>query len=157
MSPTDTVVRREIVVDAPIDRAFSTFVERFGDFKPPEHNLLQSPIAKTTFEPHVGGNIYDVAEDGSECRWARILAYDPPDRVVFTWDISPYWQIQTDPALASEVEVRFSADGPDRTRVALEHRNLDRHGDGWEGVRDGVDDDAGWPLYLSRYAALFGT
>jgi len=150
----DTVVRREIVVEAPIAHAFSTFVERFGDFKPPEHNLLASPIARTTFDPQVGGHIYDVAEDGSECRWARILAYDPPDRVVFSWDISPYWQLQTDPDKASEVEVRFSAETPSRTRVELEHRHLDRHGDGWEGVRDGVDNDAGWPLYLSRYAAL---
>ena len=150
----DTVVRREIVVEAPIAHAFSTFVERFGDFKPPEHNLLASPIARTTFDPQVGGHIYDVAEDGSECRWARIIAYDPPDRVVFSWDISPYWQLQTDPDKASEVEVRFSAETPSRTRVELEHRHLDRHGDGWEGVRDGVDNDAGWPLYLSRYAAL---
>ncbi len=156
MSPTDTVVRREIVVDVPIDRAFSTFVERFGDFKPPEHNLLQSPIAKTVFDPHVGGNIYDVGEDGTECRWARILAYDPPDRVVFSWDISPSWQLQTDPGLASVVEVRFASDGPDRTRVELEHRHLERHGEGWEGVRDGVEGDAGWPLYLARYAALLG-
>jgi len=151
----DTVVHREIVVEAPIAHAFSTFVERFGDFKPPEHNLLASPIARTTFDPHVGGHIYDVAEDGSECRWARILAYDPPDRVVFSWDISPYWQLETDLEKASEVEVRFSAETPNRTRVELEHRHLDRHGDGWEGVRDGVDNDAGWPLYLSRYAALF--
>jgi len=147
----DTVVRREIVVEAPVAHAFSTFVERFGDFKPPEHNLLGSPIARTTFDPEVGGHIYDVGEDGSECRWARILAYEPPGRVVFSWDISPYWQLETDPDRTSEVEVRFSAETADRTRVELEHRHLDRHGDGWEGVRDGVADDAGWPLYLARY------
>lgn len=151
---TDTVVCREVVVNASIDKAFAAFTERFGDFKPPEHNLLGSPIARTTFDAYVGGNIYDVAEDGSECRWARVLVYEPPDRVVFSWDISPYWQIQGDPSHASEVEVRFIADG-DRTKVELEHRNLDRHGEGWEGVREGVDNDAGWPLYLSRYAALF--
>jgi uncharacterized protein YndB with AHSA1/START domain len=150
----DTVVRREIVVEAPLAEAFSTFVERFGDFKPPEHNMLATPIARTTFDPKVGGHIYDVGEDGSECRWARILAYEPPDRVVFSWDISPYWQIETDLDRASEVEVRFTAETPERTRVLLEHRHLERHGDGWEGVRDGVADDAGWPLYLSRYAAL---
>src|SRR5437660_6559217 len=138
----DTVVRREIVVEAPIAHAFSTFVERFGDFKPPEHNLLASPIARTTFDPQVGGHIYDVAEDGSECRWARILAYDPPDRVVFSWDISPRWQLETDLANASEVEVRFVAESDGRTRVELEHRNIDRHGPGWEGVHAGVDDEA---------------
>lgn len=153
MSTTDAVVRREIVVDAAIDKAFSTFVERFGDFKPKEHNLLGSPIVRTTFDPEVGGHVYDVAEDGSECRWARVLAYEPPHRVVVSWDISPSWQIESDPAHASEVEVRFWPEGSDRTRVELEH-HLDRHGEGWEGVREGVDGDAGWPLYLERYAAL---
>ena len=106
------------------------------------------------FEPKVGGHIVDRAEDGSECRWARILAFEPPSRVVFSWDIGPTWQLEHDPENASEVEVRFTADGPSRTRVELEHRHLDRHGPGWEGVREGVDGDGGWPLYLQRYAAL---
>ena len=156
MTATDTVVRREIVVDAPIDKAFSTFVDRFGDFKPKEHNMLSSPIARTTFDPEVGGHIYDVGEDGSECRWARVLAYEPPNRVLLSWDISPRWQIETDPEKTSEWEVRFTAETPHRTRVELEHRKLDRHGDGWQGVRDGVAGDQGWPLYLQRYAGLFG-
>jgi uncharacterized protein YndB with AHSA1/START domain len=150
----DTVVHKEIVVEAPIERAFSVFTDRFGDFKPPEHNLLGAPITETTFEPRIGGHIYDRAEDGSECRWARIRAYEPPTRVVFSWDISPSWQLEPDPANASEVEVRFVAEGPDRTRVELEHRHIDHHGPGWEAVHDGVDSDGGWPLYLTRYAAL---
>ena len=153
----DTVVRKEIVVEAPIERAFSVFTDRFGDFKPREHNLLAAPIAETVFEPRVGGHIYDRAEDGSECRWARILAYEPPTRVVFSWDIGPTWQLETDPANASEVEVRFVAEGPTRTRVELEHRHIDRHGPGWDAVHDGVDGDAGWPLYLTRYAALLSS
>jgi len=153
---TSTVVRRQIVVQAPIERAFAVFTERFGDFKPPEHNLLKAPIAETVFEPRVGGHIYDRAVDGSECRWARILAYQPPDRVVFSWDISPQWQIETEPENTSEVEVRFIAEAPGRTRVELEHRNIDRHGPGWQAVADGVSHDAGWPLYLARYGALFG-
>jgi uncharacterized protein YndB with AHSA1/START domain len=149
------VVRKQVVVEAPIDRAFMVFTERFGDFKPLEHNLLGAPITETVFEPRVGGNIYDRAEDGSECRWARILAYDPPDLVVFSWDISPRWQLETDPELTSEVEVRFFAETPRRTRVELEHRHIDRHGPGWQAVREGVDEGEGWPLYLARYAALF--
>jgi uncharacterized protein YndB with AHSA1/START domain len=150
----DTVVRKDIVVEAPVERAFSVFTDRFGDFKPREHNLLGAPITETTFEPRVGGHIYDRAEDGSECRWARILAYEPPTRVVFSWDIGPTWQIETDLANTSEVEVRFIAEGPDRTRVELEHRHIDRHGPGWDAVYHGVDGDGGWPLYLTRYAAL---
>jgi len=155
MTSADTVVRREIVVDAPVERAFAVFIERFGDFKPKEHNLLRSPIVETVFEPKVGGHIYDRGEDGSECAWARILAFEPPDRVVFSWDIGPTWQIEQDPDNASEVEVRFVAEAPRRTRIELEHRNLDRHGPGWESVRDGVAHDQGWPLYLGRYAELF--
>ena len=154
-SATTTTVRRQILVNAPISEAFKVFTERFGDFKPPEHNLLQAAIAETVFEPRVGGNIFDRAVDGSECRWARILAFEPPNRVVFSWDISPQWQIETNADLTSEVEVRFFVETPERTRVELEHRNLDRHGYGWESVRDGVDNEAGWPLYLQRYAALF--
>ena len=111
MTQTDAAtVRKQIVVDAPIERAFTVFTERFGDFKPPEHNLLGAPIAETVFEPRVGGGIVDRAADGSECRWARILAFDPPDRVVFSWDISPRWTIETDPGQSSEVEVRFYAE-----------------------------------------------
>jgi len=72
--------------------------------------------------------------------------------VLFSWDISPQWQIETDPDKTSEVEVRFVAEGPDRTRVELEHRHLDRHGPGWESARDGVAGDQGWPLYLARFA-----
>jgi uncharacterized protein YndB with AHSA1/START domain len=149
-----TVVRRQIVVEAPIDKAFAVFTERFGDFKPPEHNLLASPIAETVFEPRVGGSIFDRGEDGSECHWARVLVYEPPQRVVFSWDIGPTWQVETEPENTSEVEVVFTAEGPDRTRVELEHRNLDRHGPGWESVSGGVGHDQGWPLYLERYAAL---
>jgi uncharacterized protein YndB with AHSA1/START domain len=147
-----TSVRNSIVVEAPIERAFSVFTEGFGSFKPPEHNMLPVDIEETVFETHVGGHIYDRGVDGSECRWARVLAFEPPDRVVFSWDISPHWQIETDPDRASEVEVRFVAEAPGRTRVELEHRNLDRHGEGWEGVREGVDGAQGWPLYLDRFA-----
>lgn len=150
----DATVRREIVVEAPIERAFRVFTERFDEIKPREHNLLGTDIAESVFEPEAGGRVYDRGVDGSECQWGRVLAYEPPDRIVFTWDIGPTWQLETDLARASEVEVRFVADGPDRTRVELDHRHIDRHGPGWEGVYAGVDSDGGWPLYLARYAAL---
>jgi uncharacterized protein YndB with AHSA1/START domain len=147
-----TFIRHEVVVEAPIERAFSVFTKGFSSFKPPEHNMLGVDIAETVFELREGGHVYDRGVDGSECRWARVLAYEPPSRVVISWDISPQWQIETDLEKTSEVEVRFFPETPDRTRVQLEHRNLDRHGDGWEAVREGVDGDAGWPLYLHRFA-----
>ena len=128
MSETSSAVRHEAVVQGVPARAFDVFTRRFGDVKPKEHNLLSSPIVETVFEHYVGGNIVDRAEDGSECRWARVLVFEPPHRVVFTWDISPRWSLETDLDMTSEVEVVFTADGEDRTRVTLEHRHLDRHG-----------------------------
>ena len=151
---TQASVRTQILVDAPITRAFSVFTEEFDRIKPREHNMLDVEIAETVFEPREGGRIYDRGVDGSECQWARVLAYEPPDRVVFSWDISPRWQIEPDHEKTSEVEVRFIAEAPERTRVELEHRNLDRHGEGWESERDGVAGEGGWPLYLQRFAEL---
>ena len=151
---TDTCVKHSIVVDAPIAHAFKVFTEDFGSFKPAEHNLLGVPIAETVFEPRVGGYLFDRGTDGSECRWARVLAYEPPNRVLLSWDINPRWQVETDPDKASEWEVRFTAEMAGRTRVEIEHRYLERHGEGWESVRDGVAGDRGWPLYLQRFADL---
>lgn len=147
-----TSIRSEIVVDAPRDRAFRLFTERFDGIKPREHNMLAVDIAESLFEPRAGGRVYDRGVDGSECQWGRVLVYDPPERIVFTWDISPRWAIESDPDRSSEVELRFTSVDDDRTRVVLEHRNLERHVDGWQALRDGVAGDQGWPLYLRRYA-----
>jgi uncharacterized protein YndB with AHSA1/START domain len=155
MNPSEVEpIRKSIVVDIGIERAFALFVDQFDAIKPREHNLLPVPIAETVFEPRAGGHVYDVGIDGSRCEWSRVLAYEPPSRLVISWDIGPTWQLEADPAKASEVEVRFIAESDDRTRVELEHRHLDRHGEGWQAVADGVDGDAGWPLYLSRYGDL---
>jgi uncharacterized protein YndB with AHSA1/START domain len=151
---TDTAIRTSVVVEAPIEQAFRVFTEDFDKVKPRDHNMLEVEVAESVFEPRVGGRIFDRGVDGSECQWARVLAYEPPDRVVFSWDISPTWQIETDLEKTSEVEVRFTAHGEGRTRVELEHRHLDRHGDGWESVRDAVGSEDGWPVYLHQFAEL---
>ncbi|MBS0417733.1 MAG: SRPBCC family protein [Proteobacteria bacterium] len=151
----ENVVRQTISVEAPIERAFEVFTRDFGRFKPAEHNLLRVPIAETVFETRVGGYLFDRGVDGSECRWARVLAYDPPNRVVLTWNIGPDWQIEIDPRKVSEWEVRFTAEGPGRTRVELEHRFINRHGNDWEAVRGAVSSTRGWPLYLARYREIF--
>ena len=152
-----TTVSASIEVAAPQQRAFEVFTRDLGAFKPADHNLLSVPIAETVVETHVGGHIIDRGTDGSECRWATVLAFDPPGRFLFSWNIGATWQVETDPQRTSEVEVTFTALGDDRTRVTIEHRHLDRHGEGWTSVRDGVRDDQGWPLYLDRYAALLNS
>lgn len=131
---------------------FSVFTEGIGSWFPAECNLLEVEIAERVFEPRAGGRVYDRGTDGSECHWARVLAYDPPNHVVFSWDISPQWQIEANPENTSEVEVRFVSEGAERTRVELEHRNLDRHGEGWEQTRDSVAGDGGWPGCLRAFA-----
>ena len=151
-APQTTAVTAETVVEVPIERAFRVFTEDFDRIKPRDHNLLPVEIEETVLEPHPGGNIYDRGVDGTECRWARVLAFEPPHRLLFSWDISPRWQLETDPNRTSEVEIRFTELGPSSTLVRLEHRHLERHGDGWEAERDSVSGDEGWPLYLSRYA-----
>ena len=149
----DTAVRTSIVVEAPVERAFDVFTRQMPSWWHPDHHILQGELAEMVFEPRVGGSIYDRGVDGSECRWARVLAYEPPRRVVFSWDIDLEWKIEIDPKKASEVEVRFTPEGADRTRVELEHRNLDRHGGGWERMRDAVGSAGGWGAGLQRFAS----
>ena len=152
MADVQTAVNTSIVVDAPVDHAFAVFTEDMDSWWPKEHHIMEAPLARMMFEAKEGGHIYDVGTDGSEFRWARVLAYEPPHRIVFSWDITTQWQIETDPARASEVEVRFVADGPARTRVELEHRHIDRHGEGWESMRDAVGSDGGWNVGLRGFA-----
>ena len=148
-----TSVTRQITVEAPIERAFDVFTTGIGTWWNPDHHILQAELKEMVFEPFVGGHIIDRGVDGSECRWARVLTYDPPNRVVFSWDISLAWQIEGDPAKTSEVEVRFASGGPDRTDVTLEHRNLDRHGKGWEQMAAAVGSEGGWDLTAFARAA----
>jgi uncharacterized protein YndB with AHSA1/START domain len=146
-----TSVTTAIDVEAPVEHAFHVFTDGIGSWWNPEHHILSAELAEMVFEPYVGGHIIDRGTDGSECRWSRVLAYDPPHLVRFSWDIGLNWQLQTDPVLTSEIEVTFTPQGPRRTRVVLTHRHLDRHGDGWEAMRDAVGQ--GWSLEAFADAA----
>jgi uncharacterized protein YndB with AHSA1/START domain len=151
----DTSVRSSVEVAAPIDRAFRVFTDEIGRWWDPTHHIFEGELAEMVFEPFVGGNVYDRGVDGSECRWARVLAYEPPHRFVISWDISPQWKLETDHRRASEVEVRFTEQGPEHTLVELEHRHLERHGEGWEQMRDAVGD--GWSAGMRAFAGLLET
>jgi len=152
----DTAVRTSIVVDAPQQLAFDVFTQDMGGWWPPDHHILEGELAEMVFELRAGGRIYDVGVDGSECQWARVLAFEPPGRVVISWDITTEWKLEPDLARTSEVEVRFVAEGPERTRVELEHRHLDRHGEGWQNMRGAVGSPGGWQGGLQRFAEHLG-
>lgn len=147
---TATSVATAVDVDASIERAFHVFTAEIGAWWDADKHIIGAQLADMEFQPWVGGNIIDRGVDGSECRWARVLAYEPPTRVCFSWDINTRWQIQDDPHKTSEVEITFTAIGPGRTHVKLTHRHLDRHGDGWEAMHDAVA--PGWNL--TRFAEV---
>jgi uncharacterized protein YndB with AHSA1/START domain len=153
----ETSVRAATEVEAPIERAFRVFTEDIGSWWDPTHHVLRGELAGMVFEPRAGGHIIDRGVDGTECRWARVLAYEPPHRILFSWDVNPRWEVEADPRKSSEVEVRFTELEGGGTRVELEHRHLDRHGDGWEQMRDAVASPGGWPAGMIAFTARVET
>jgi uncharacterized protein YndB with AHSA1/START domain len=150
MTDTTTPVRKTITVDAPRDRAFAVFTEGFDRWWPRSHHIGTAELAESVLEPRAGGRWYERGVDGSECDWGRVLAWDPPARLVLSWEISADWK--PDPDRASEVEVVFVAEGPDRTRVELTHRGLEVYGDATAQLRGALDSEGGWTGLLALYA-----
>jgi uncharacterized protein YndB with AHSA1/START domain len=147
-----TSVTTSTEVNGPVERAFKVFTEDMESWWDPDHHILEAKLDRMVTEPKVGGRIYDIGVDGSECQWARVLAYEPPNRFVFSWDISLEWKIEGDPGRTSEVEVTFTPTDRSTTIVTLTHRHLDWHGEGWEGMAGAVGSDGGWPSGLHRFA-----
>jgi uncharacterized protein YndB with AHSA1/START domain len=144
-------VRHSLVVDAPQDRAFTVFTQRMRSWWPMEsHRIGGKPITDLVTEPRAGGRWYELAEDGSECDWGHVVAWEPPDRVVLTWEISHEWKPA--PEIRTEVEVRFTPEGENRTRVDLEHRGLEAFGEHTEQMRGIFGSDGGWGGLLRSFA-----
>jgi DNA-binding transcriptional ArsR family regulator/uncharacterized protein YndB with AHSA1/START domain len=118
-----------VTVDVPVEQAFRAFTHSFNTWWPPEFHIGQADMAEAILEPRVGGRWYERGVDGTECDWGRVLVWEPPHRLVVTWQINGKWQFDPDPDHASEIEVRFTADGP-QTTVELEHRHIHRLVDG---------------------------
>lgn len=140
-----------VTVSVPLDRAFAVFTASFSAWWPHQYHIGQADVAEIVLEPAVGGRWYERGVDGSECDWGRVLAWDPPGRLLFTWQINGQWQFDPDPEHASEIEVRFTADGPDQTVVAVEHRHLDRLVGG-QAIHDTLNQGGSWPALLDSYA-----
>ena len=147
-------VVKTVTVKASQQHAFKVFTAGFTTWWPSSHHIGKADMAEAIMEQREGGRWYERGVDGSECDWGTVLAYDPPNRVVVSWHLDGAWAYNPDPAKASEVEVRFIAEGPDVTRVELEHRHFERHGDDWEAVARGVSSDGGWAGILRGYAEI---
>jgi uncharacterized protein YndB with AHSA1/START domain len=145
-------VVREIVVAAPIDTCYKTFVDGFATWWPPSHHIGDRTVTDFCIEPVVGGRCYDIDTDGEECHWGTVLVVGPPARFALAWHIQGDWTIDLDPSRQSEVEVSFVASQPDRTTVRLEHKHLERHGGGAADLRSGIDGPGGWTAIFHRFA-----
>jgi uncharacterized protein YndB with AHSA1/START domain len=144
-------VRRTITVAAPVDRTFRTFTDSFSTWWPADYSIGAAEYAGAVIEPREGGRWFEHGTDGSECDWGRVLVWDPPGRLVLTWQINGRWQYDPSPDRASEIEVRFTAEGPEQTRIDLEHRLLERLEDG-QAMHDSVSTEGGWGTLLGRFA-----
>jgi uncharacterized protein YndB with AHSA1/START domain len=144
-------IQRKITVNATVEHTFKVFTESFTTWWPPEYHIGQAEYAEAVLEPHVGGRWYEKGVDGSECDWGKVLAWEPPHRVLVTWQINGHWAYDPDPSHASELEIRFDADGPQQTVVALEHRHIDRLVDS-QAAYDAISAEGGWTMMLERFA-----
>jgi len=148
----DILVRKSLVVHAPQDHVFKTFTERIDAWWPRPHHIGGKEPFTAILEPRAGGRWFERAHDGSECLWGRVLAWEPPRRLLLAWDINAEWKYQA--GLGTEVEVRFEAEGHDRTRVTLEHRKLGRFGDKAEMMRALFDGDGAWMQTLEAFGRV---
>jgi uncharacterized protein YndB with AHSA1/START domain len=145
------VIRHDVTVPVPPDRAFAAFAD-LDSWWPPEYTWAADTLETIAIEPREGGHCYEVGPHDFRCDWGRVVAWEPPERLVITWQIGPSREPVPDPAKASEVEVRVSANGSG-SRVGIEHRGFERHGEGGEGYAAGLGTEHGWPYMLGRYAA----
>jgi uncharacterized protein YndB with AHSA1/START domain len=140
-------------VTLPVKDAFRVFTEEFTAWWPHQYHIGQADVAEIVLEPREGGRWFERGVDGSECDWGRVLVWDAPHRIVFTWQISGTWQFDPDPAHASEIEVLFTADGDEQTHVQVEHRHFERLVGG-EGVNGAIRGGGGWKQLLEGYATV---
>ncbi len=141
-------------VDLPQADAFAFFTGSMTRWWPAEYHIGAADMTETIVEPREGGRWYERGSDGTECDWGRVLTWDPPQRLVVTWQINGSWQFDDDPDHASEIEITFTPDGPHRTVVELEHRHLERLVDG-QALRDGIaQGGGGWSTVLEGFAKV---
>ena len=143
-------IRLTISVPLSPDRAFARFTERMTEWWPREYSWSGEALDEIAIEPWLDGMCYETGPYGFRCDWGRVVAWEPPALVAFTWQISPNRGPLPDPRKASEVEVRFTAAG-DGTELAFEHRHFERHGDAAIGYREALAGAQGWPYILRRY------
>jgi uncharacterized protein YndB with AHSA1/START domain len=144
-------VTKTVTVEASREIAFRVFTEKMSAWWPADHHIGKSPLVAVVVEPRVSGRWYERGADGSECEWGRVLAWEPPNRIVLAWQLDASFAF--DKTFETELEVRFTSVNATETRVDLEHRNLDRYGDKLAAMIEAFDSKRGWELSLAAFAA----
>ncbi|MCM0673845.1 SRPBCC family protein [Micromonospora phytophila] len=147
----DTAVRSSIHVTATPEHAFEVFTNGIDRWWPRAHHVQPGELRQVGLDPHVGGRMWEENDAGEVCAWGRVLTWEPPRAFAFSWLIGPDWKPPAADAVGSRVTVTFTPTDTG-TRVDLVHDQLDAHGPGWEGVRDAVGSDGGWPGSLRDFA-----
>jgi uncharacterized protein YndB with AHSA1/START domain len=150
--PTPESIVHNVTVQAPTARVFAVFTEELAAWWPPGYTWSKDTLDTIAIEPRKGGRCFERGPHGFECDWGRVLMVEPPERLIFAWQISPDRVPEPDPAKASEVEVRFTKKGPEETQVALAHRGFANHGEGAADYRAAMASKQGWPYMLGRFA-----
>ena len=143
-------VRYSVTVPISAQRAFTLFTEGFSTWWI-GHHIGKAELAEAVIEPRVDGRWYERGVDGTECDWGKVLAYEPPGRLVMTWQLNSEFEYDPDLSHASEVEVRFT-ESVGQTTVDFEHRYIERLGAGAEELAKSVRSSGGWPGILDLYA-----
>ncbi len=146
------LVRKSVRVSVPIERAFSVFLEQMETWWPATHHIAPQPFQTIIIEPRVGGRWYERDAEGNDCNWGFVRAWDPPRFVTLSWHLQQDWSYDADGEHASDVDLRFTAEGPDSTLVELTHYNLERHGEGYAALREQLDGSGAWGYVLDEYA-----
>lgn len=147
-------IRRSFSVPLSRDRAFDIFTGRMVAWVPKEHSMLGGPREDIVVESRPGGRWYETGADGGKCDWGFVRAWEPPDRVILVWQLSSAWTY--DPAIDTEIEVRFTSEAPERTRVDFEHRGLEAYGEDAARMRDKLDAPTAWDHWFDGLRALIG-
>jgi uncharacterized protein YndB with AHSA1/START domain len=153
---TETTFRCSLTVGVAPERAFRAFTQGMGSWWPASHHIAAAPFVDVVVEPRVGGRWYEVAEDGSECRWGTVLTWAPPRHLALSWHLDADFAYDADPARSSRVDIHFTPAGEGATLVELAHSGLERHGDRWQALRAALGSPDGWPGILRAFGVAAG-
>ena len=141
-------VKCSVDVRAPVARAFELFARNMGAWWPRGKTPGGNPHVDLIVEPRENGRWYERDAEGNETPWGKVLAWEPPRRLVLGWQLNHNFRF--DANLLMEVEILFEELASGETRVSLEHRDLEQLGSDADTFAGKVR--SGWPERMENFA-----